>query len=219
MWVVPAGPRPAELISGAPGASPETGQRCAIKMFKQVYKSWGECIALKEVSSLLKLKKVASTAGHPEGHPNIIGLIEVFRDEATCALYMVFEFQQCDLERLIRRTRESGRHLDPDQVNQLMRQLMTALEFVHHLYFHRDLKPENLMCDAAGTVLKLGDFGQARETRSRPPYTDYVSTRWYRAPEVQLPGIKSSYNSKVLIFRWRRGLGAWEGGWNASVMP
>lgn len=30
------------------------------------------------------------------------------------------------------------------------------------------------------------DFGLAREIRSRPPYTDYVSTRWYRAPEVLL---------------------------------
>ena len=44
-------------------------------------------------------------------------------------------------------------------------------------YFHRDLKPENLLCNGAECV-KLGDFGLARETRSQPPYTDYVSTRW-----------------------------------------
>jgi serine/threonine protein kinase len=35
-------------------------------------------------------------------------------------------------------------------------------------------------------IIKLADFGLARETRSRPPYTEYVSTRWYRAPEVLL---------------------------------
>ena len=44
-------------------------------------------------------------------------------------------------------------------------------------FFHRDLKPENLLCDGSECV-KLADFGLARETRSRPPFTDYVSTRW-----------------------------------------
>ena len=35
-------------------------------------------------------------------------------------------------------------------------------------------------------IIKLADFGLARETKSKPPYTEYVSTRWYRAPEVLL---------------------------------
>ncbi len=75
-----------------------------------------------------------------------------------------------------------------------------------HGYFHRDMKPENLLC-AGPELVKIADFGLAREIRyalvlsrlkhyctyvvfvncsSRPPYTDYVSTRWYRAPEVLL---------------------------------
>ena len=37
-----------------------------------------------------------------------------------------------------------------------------------------------------GAIIKLADFGLARETRGKPPYTEYVSTRWYRAPEVLL---------------------------------
>ena len=45
-------------------------------------------------------------------------------------------------------------------------------------FFHRDMKPENLLCSGPELV-KIADFGLARETRSRPPYTDYVSTRWY----------------------------------------
>lgn len=43
----------------------------------------------------------------------------------------------------------------------------------------------NLLCSGPELV-KIADFGLAREIRSRPPYTDYVSTRWYRAPEVLL---------------------------------
>ena len=45
-------------------------------------------------------------------------------------------------------------------------------------FFHRDMKPENLLCSGPELV-KIADFGLAREIRSRPPYTDYVSTRWY----------------------------------------
>jgi serine/threonine protein kinase len=49
-------------------------------------------------------------------------------------------------------------------------------------FFHRDIKPENLL--VSGDVVKIADLGLAREIRSQPPYTEYVSTRWYRAPEV-----------------------------------
>ena len=45
-----------------------------------------------------------------------------------------------------------------------------------HGYFHRDMKPENL----------LAYFGLTKVTKSAPPFTDYVSTRWYRAPEIIL---------------------------------
>lgn len=44
-------------------------------------------------------------------------------------------------------------------------------------FFHRDMKPENLLC-MGPELVKIADFGLAREIRSRPPYTDYVSTRW-----------------------------------------
>lgn len=64
-------------------------------------------------------------------------------------------------------------------------------------FFHRDLKPENLLMSDKG-VVKLCDFGLAREIRSRPPYTDYVATRWYRAPEIILRS--TNYNSPVDVF-------------------
>lgn len=42
-------------------------------------------------------------------------------------------------------------------------------------FFHRDIKPENML--VKGDVVKVADFGLAREIRSKPPFTDYVSTR------------------------------------------
>lgn len=47
-------------------------------------------------------------------------------------------------------------------------------------FFHRDMKPENLLC-MGPELVKIADFGLAREIRSKPPYTDYVSTRWWES--------------------------------------
>jgi len=63
-------------------------------------------------------------------------------------------------------------------------------------YFHRDLKPENLL--VYHNTLKIADFGLAWEINSKPPFTDYVSTRWYWAPEVLLWDTK--YGPPIDIF-------------------
>jgi protein kinase len=83
------------------------------------------------------------------------------------------------------------------QIKGVIYQTLLGLEHMHKQgFFHRDLKPENLL--NTGDIVKIGDFGLAREIRSRPPFTDYVSTRWYRAPEILLRS--THYNSPVDIF-------------------
>jgi serine/threonine protein kinase len=78
-------------------------------------------------------------------------------------------------------------------------QILEGLAYIHKQgFFHRDLKPENVLYQQSSDTLKLADFGLAREIRSQPPYTDYVSTRWYRAPELILRA--TSYSSPVDIF-------------------
>jgi serine/threonine protein kinase len=68
-----------------------------------------------------------------------------------------------------------------------------TLAAVAHMHdrgiFHRDIKPENILIEGSydiWTGLKLADFGSCRGIFSKQPYTEYISTRWYRAPECLL---------------------------------
>ena len=88
--------------------------------------------------------------------------------------------------------------LSEADIKSFLYQLLNGTAKCHkHKVLHRDLKPQNLLINA-DKVLKLADFGLAREIRSRPPFTDYVSTRWYRAPEILLRS--TNYNSPVDMF-------------------
>ena len=77
-------------------------------------------------------------------------------------------------------------------------EIILAIEYLHqnNIVF-RDLKPDNVVFDDEGHAL-LTDFGLSKDIRSAPPHTDYVSTRWYRAPEILLHS--TTYNSPVDIF-------------------
>ncbi len=69
---------------------------------------------------------------------------------------------------------------------------MKSLDHMHKKgIFHRDIKPENILvekdaCSEMGKGLKLADFGSCRGIYSKQPYTEYISTRWYRPPECLL---------------------------------
>ncbi|MDR1077320.1 MAG: protein kinase, partial [Propionibacteriaceae bacterium] len=83
------------------------------------------------------------------------------------------------------------------EIRFIVSQMFEGLAYVHRMgFFHRDIKPENLLW--SNETLKIADFGLAREIRSRPPYTEYISTRWYRAPEIVLR--HEFYNSPVDIW-------------------
>ncbi len=156
----------------------ETGEVTAIKKMKKKFYTWEECMQLREIKSLKKLN-----------HPNIVKLKEVIRQNDE--LFFVFEYMDGNLYELMK-NRE--RHFPESHIRNIMYQIFQGLAFIHrHGFFHRDIKPENML--VKGDVIKIADFGLAREIRSKPPYTDYVSTRWYRAPEVLLRS--SNYNSPI----------------------
>ncbi|KAJ8600049.1 hypothetical protein CTAYLR_001824 [Chrysophaeum taylorii] len=156
----------------------QTGEITAIKKMKKKFYTWEECMQLREVKSLKKLN-----------HPNIIKLKEVIRENDE--LYFVFEMMECNLYEVMKK-RE--RHFPESKIRNFMYQIFQGLAFMHkHGFFHRDIKPENML--VKGETCKVADFGLAREIRSKPPYTDYVSTRWYRGPEVLLRS--TNYNSPI----------------------
>ena len=72
------------------------------------------------------------------------------------------------------------------QIKCYMKQLCNGLHQCHSRgILHRDLKASNLLINNQGQ-LKLADFGSCRGIYSKQPYTEYISTRWYRAPECLL---------------------------------
>ncbi len=77
----------------------------------------------------------------------------------------------------------SRKKLFPESaIRNIMFQMLQGLAYMHkHGFFHRDMKPENVLCNGPELV-KIADFGLAREIRSKPPFTDYVSTRWLVTP-------------------------------------
>ena len=81
-------------------------------------------------------------------------------------------------------------YLNPMLIKSYMWQLMKSLDHMHKKgIFHRDIKPENILIESSsdmGRGLKLADFGSCRGIYSKQPYTEYISTRWYRAPECLL---------------------------------
>jgi len=85
-------------------------------------------------------------------------------------------------------------YLQEQRIKHYMWQLLKSMDHMHRNgIFHRDIKPENILI--TDDELKLADFGSCRGIYSKQPYTEYISTRWYRAPECLLTD--GFYNYKM----------------------
>eukprot|EP00010_Vexillifera_abyssalis_P004737 CAMPEP_0201552012 /NCGR_PEP_ID=MMETSP0173_2-20130828/12196_1 /ASSEMBLY_ACC=CAM_ASM_000268 /TAXON_ID=218659 /ORGANISM="Vexillifera sp., Strain DIVA3 564/2" /LENGTH=407 /DNA_ID=CAMNT_0047962403 /DNA_START=25 /DNA_END=1248 /DNA_ORIENTATION=- len=123
-------------------------------------------------------------------HENIVKLTNVLKADNDRDIYLVFEYMETDLHAVIR-----ANILEDIHKQYIMYQLFKSLKYMHSgEVIHRDIKPSNLLLNSE-CFLKLADFGLARsvsalDTAANPVLTDYVATRWYRAPEILLGSTK-----------------------------
>ena len=163
----------------------KSGDFVAIKCIKALYNSIEDVNKLREVRALKRLSSFS----------NIINLIEVVYDEETKRLALVFELMEMNLYEAIKGRKK---FLSESKVKLWIFQVLKALNFMHRNgIFHRDIKPENILLKG-GTNIKLADLGSCKGIYGKQPFTEYISTRWYRAPECLLTD--GYYNFKMDIW-------------------
>uniref|UniRef100_A0A0V0G790 cyclin-dependent kinase n=1 Tax=Triatoma dimidiata TaxID=72491 RepID=A0A0V0G790_TRIDM len=154
-----------------------TDQIVALKRLKMEKEKEGFPItSLREINTLLKAQ-----------HPNIVTVREIVVGSNMDKIFIVMDYVEHDLKSLMETMKIKKQAFIPGEVKCLMQQLLRAVAHLHDNWIlHRDLKASNLLLSHKG-VLKVGDFGLAREYGSPlKPYTPIVVTLWYRAPELLL---------------------------------
>lgn len=162
-----------------------------------IHKKTQDRVAIKKIPRIFDYSKIGTTTYREIKilkhfkHDNIISIrdilkpkqsMDVFRD-----IYVVFDLMESDLHKII----YSKQDLSEEHVRYFLYQLLRGLKYIHSAsVIHRDLKPSNLLVNE-DCQLKIGDFGMARGVSSSPDkpnhfMTQYVATRWYRAPEIML---------------------------------
>ncbi|XP_047641548.1 mitogen-activated protein kinase 15 isoform X1 [Phacochoerus africanus] len=164
-------------------------------VWKALDRRTGEVVAIKKIFDAFRNKTDAQRTFREimllqefGDHPNIIRLLDVIQAENDRDIYLVFESMDTDLNAVLRK----GTLLRDAHKRYIFYQLLRATKFIHSgRVIHRDQKPANVLLDASCSV-KLCDFGLARslsglsEGPEGQALTEYVATRWYRAPEVLL---------------------------------
>jgi len=152
--------------------SVETGEVVAVKKIFDAFQNATD--AQRTFREIMFLQELGD-------HENILKLLDVMKAENNRDIYLVFEYMETDLHAVIR-----ANILEEVHKEYIIYQLLKALKFLHSGgVIHRDLKPSNLLLNS-DCLLKVGDFGLARSIDRDNVLTDYVATRWYRAPEILL---------------------------------
>lgn len=165
-------------------------------MFKAIDKKTQEPVALKKNFDAFQNNTDAQRTYREimllqelNGHENIVRLLNVIKAENDKDIYLIFEYMETDLHTVIR-----ANILESIHKQFIMYQILKAMKFIHSAgIIHRDLKPSNILINSEAFI-KICDFGLARCTTSTGnkdiTMTDYVATRWYRAPEILLGSTK-----------------------------
>uniref|UniRef100_A0A9J7ZJI2 cyclin-dependent kinase n=1 Tax=Cyprinus carpio carpio TaxID=630221 RepID=A0A9J7ZJI2_CYPCA len=152
----------------------KTDEIVALKRLKMEKEKEGFPItSLREINTILKAQ-----------HPNIVTVREIVVGSNMDKIYIVMNYVEHDLKSLMETMKQP---FLPGEVKTLMIQLLRGVRHLHDNWIlHRDLKTSNLLLSHKG-ILKIGDFGLAREYGSPlKPYTPVVVTLWYRSPDLLL---------------------------------
>lgn len=123
-------------------------------------------------------------------HENVLQISNILLPENRPGfdeIYVITELMETDLAQIIK----SPQQLSDEHVQFFIYQVLRGLKYIHSCgILHRDLKPRNLLVNS-NCDLKICDFGLARPNitnlmTKNALLTDYIATRWYRAPEVIL---------------------------------
>lgn len=168
-------------------------------VWKAIDKRSGDVVALKKIFDAFRNQTDAQRTFREicflqefGSHDNIIKLLNVIKADNDKDIYLVFEFMDTDLHNVIKK----GNILKDVHKRYIVYQLLKAMKYIHSgNVIHRDLKPSNVLLDKE-CFIKICDFGLARSLQcltaehGDPSLTDYVATRWYRAPEILLAAPK-----------------------------
>ncbi|XP_017039419.1 putative glycogen synthase kinase-3 homolog [Drosophila ficusphila] len=162
-----------------------------------------EAVAIKKVLQDRRFKNRELQIMRKLRHDNIITLKWFFyssgekRDEVY--LNLVMEFLPETLYKVERQYARAKQTLPVNFVRLYMYQLLRSMAYLHSLGFcHRDIKPQNMLLDSDSGVLKLCDFGSAKQLVSGEPNVSYICSRYYRAPELIFGA--TDYSTKIDIW-------------------
>ncbi|XP_064555847.1 protein kinase shaggy isoform X10 [Drosophila montana] len=163
----------------------------------------GELVAIKKVLQDRRFKNRELQIMRRLEHCNIVKLLYFFyssgekRDEVF--LNLVLEYIPETVYKVARQYAKTKQTIPINFIRLYMYQLFRSLAYIHSLGIcHRDIKPQNLLLDPETAVLKLCDFGSAKQLLHGEPNVSYICSRYYRAPELIFGAI--NYTTKIDVW-------------------
>ena len=168
----------------------------AVKRMPAVYNSFDDTKRVLRELRLLRLMR----------HDSILGIYDAFIEpDEKDAIYFTTPMFDSDLSVTTKKVESYKRIASPSILISIMRQILEGIQYLHEIgVVHRDIKPANILIDMCTVRIKICDFGLARmlpftspHSKSKNPLTEYVNTRWYRAPEVTLSNGQYGFEQDV----------------------
>ncbi|XP_063697139.1 glycogen synthase kinase-3 beta-like isoform X1 [Culicoides brevitarsis] len=163
----------------------------------------GELVAIKKVLQDKRFKNRELQIMRRLEHCNIVKLKYFFyssgekKDEVY--LNLVLEYIPETVYKVARQYAKNKQTIPINFIRLYMYQLFRSLAYIHSLGIcHRDIKPQNLLLDPDSAVLKLCDFGSAKQLLHGEPNVSYICSRYYRAPELIFGAI--NYTTKIDVW-------------------